>query len=60
MGKSPGLPAQLPAVLQQKIQQVNDPEVLDYVLEELFTANTLEEARTIINDGLKVVQKDKV
>lgn len=44
------------AVLQKKIQQVSDLEALDYVLEELFTANTLEEARAIINDGVDVPQ----
>ncbi len=38
--------------LQQKVQQITNLEVLDYVLEELFAANTLEEARVIINDGV--------
>ena len=42
--------------MQQKIQGMNDLEALDYVLEELFTANTLEEARAIINDGVDVPQ----
>mgnify|MGYP007089981727 CR=1 FL=1 len=37
--------------LQQKIQQIISVKALDYVLEELFAANTLDEARAIINDG---------
>ncbi|SHJ37764.1 Rpn family recombination-promoting nuclease/putative transposase [Desulfofundulus thermosubterraneus] len=39
------------ADLQQKVQEMTSLEELDYVLEELFAATTLEEARTIINDG---------
>ena len=37
--------------LQQKVHHISNLEILDYVLEELFAANTLEEARAIINDG---------
>ena len=37
--------------LQQKVQQMTNLEVLDYVLEELFAINTMEEAQAIINDG---------
>jgi len=37
--------------LQQKIQQISSVKALDYILEELFAANTLHEARAIINDG---------
>jgi predicted transposase/invertase (TIGR01784 family) len=37
--------------LQQKVRQISSLKVLDYILEELFAANTLEEARAIINDG---------
>ncbi|OAT79298.1 Rpn family recombination-promoting nuclease/putative transposase [Desulfotomaculum copahuensis] len=38
--------------LQQKVQRMTSLEVLDHVLEELFAADTLEEARAIINDGV--------
>ncbi|HHW44627.1 transposase [Desulfofundulus thermobenzoicus] len=37
--------------MQQKVQQITNLEVLDYILEELFAANTLEEARAIVNNG---------
>lgn len=37
--------------LQQKIRQITSLEVLDYILGELFAANTLEEARAIVNNG---------
>lgn len=40
------------AGLQEKVQQMSSLKVLDYVLEELFAANTLEEARAIINEGV--------
>lgn len=36
--------------LQQIIREVTGLEVLDGVMEELFAANTLEEARAIIRD----------
>ena len=39
--------------LLEKVQQLNTPEVLDFVLEELFTANTLDEAIAVINDGIR-------
>jgi hypothetical protein len=39
--------------LQQKISQMTNLDVLDHVLEELFAANTLEEATAIVNDNLK-------
>lgn len=40
------------ANLQQKVGQVTDLEQLDHILEELFAASTLEEARAIINDNI--------
>lgn len=41
------------AGLQQIIREVTSLEVLDCVMEELFAANTLEEARAIIRDGIE-------
>jgi len=38
-------------VLQQKVGRMTDLEKLDYILEELFAADTLNEACAIINDG---------
>jgi len=40
------------AGLQQKIQQIDSLEALDNVMEELFAANTLKEAKRIIEDGV--------
>ncbi|WP_238456457.1 DUF4351 domain-containing protein [Desulfotruncus arcticus] len=40
------------ANLQQKVGQVTDLEQLDHILEDLFAASTLEEARAIINDDI--------
>ena len=39
--------------LHQKIYKISDLETLDYLLEELFAANTLEEARVVIDDRLE-------
>ena len=41
------------ADLHQNIYKISDLETLDYLLEELFAANTLEEARVVINDRLE-------
>jgi len=38
------------AGLQQKVVQITELEKLDDILEELFAANTLEDACAIIND----------
>jgi predicted transposase YdaD len=40
------------AGLQQKVREMASLEVLDGVMEELFAANTLEEARAIIGEGI--------
>jgi predicted transposase YdaD len=40
------------ADLQQTVQKMTGLKVLDSVMEELFTANTLEEARVIIWEGV--------
>jgi len=40
------------AGLQQKVGRMTDLEKLDYILEELFAADTLDEACTIISDGV--------
>ncbi|MDD2443041.1 MAG: Rpn family recombination-promoting nuclease/putative transposase [Desulfotomaculaceae bacterium] len=39
------------AGLQQKVVQITELEKLDDILEELFAANNIEEARAIINNG---------
>ena len=41
-----------PSKLQEKVRQLNTPEVLDFVLDELFAANTLDEAIAVIHDGI--------
>ncbi|MDQ0285392.1 hypothetical protein J2Z49_000493 [Desulfofundulus luciae] len=41
------------AGLQRKVREMTSLEVLDGVMEELFAANTLEEARAIIRDGIE-------
>jgi hypothetical protein len=41
------------AGLQRKVREVTSLEVLDGIMEELFAANTLEEARAIIRDGME-------
>ncbi|MGB9805023.1 MAG: DUF4351 domain-containing protein, partial [Desulfofundulus sp.] len=41
------------AGLQQKVERMTDLETLDYILEQLFAASTLEEARVIINNGVR-------
>ncbi|SHF33560.1 hypothetical protein SAMN02745218_02005, partial [Desulfofundulus australicus DSM 11792] len=41
------------AGLKQKVERMTDLETLDYILEQLFAASTLEEARVIINNGVK-------
>ncbi|NHM26448.1 Rpn family recombination-promoting nuclease/putative transposase [Desulfofundulus sp. TPOSR] len=41
------------AGLQQKVREMTSLEVLDGVMEELFAANTLEEAQAIIRDGIE-------
>jgi hypothetical protein len=40
------------AGLQQEVREVTSLEVLDGVMEELFAANTLEEAVNIIREGI--------
>jgi hypothetical protein len=40
------------AGLQQKVREMTSLEVLDSVMEELFAANTLEEAGDIIREGI--------
>jgi hypothetical protein len=35
-----------------KVKQMTNLEILDHVMEELFAANTVEEAQAIIHDGL--------
>lgn len=37
-----------PAELQEKVQKIVDPQILDSILEELFAADTIEEAQAII------------
>ena len=39
--------------LQENVQQLNTPEALNFVLEELFTTNTLDEANAVINDAIR-------
>jgi predicted transposase/invertase (TIGR01784 family) len=39
--------------LRQKVREITSPEVLDQILEGLFTAGTLEEAQSVINDHLE-------
>jgi hypothetical protein len=41
------------AGLQRKVREMTSLEVLDGVMEELFAANTLEEAQAIIRDGME-------
>jgi len=41
------------AGLQEKVREMTSLEVLDGVMEELFAANTLEEAQAIIRDGME-------
>jgi len=41
------------AGLQKKVREITSLEVLDGVMEELFAANTIEEARAIIRDGIE-------
>ncbi|SHF22611.1 hypothetical protein SAMN02745218_01741 [Desulfofundulus australicus DSM 11792] len=41
------------AGLQQEVREMASLEVLDGVMEELFAANTLEEAQAIIRDGME-------
>ncbi|MDQ0285390.1 hypothetical protein J2Z49_000491 [Desulfofundulus luciae] len=41
------------AGLQEKVREMTSLEVLDGVMEELFAANTLEEAQAIIRDGIE-------
>jgi len=36
----------------EKVQQITSLEILDSLMEELFTANTLEEAQAIIDHGI--------
>jgi len=40
------------AEVQEDVERLTKPEVLDDVLAELFSANYLEEARSIIKKGL--------
>ncbi|MCS5697061.1 DUF4351 domain-containing protein, partial [Desulfofundulus thermocisternus] len=40
------------AGLQQEVREMTSLEVLDGIMEELFAANTLEEARAIIEEGI--------
>ena len=40
------------ANLQSKVIHLHTPEILDFVLEELFAASTLKEAEAVINDGI--------
>jgi hypothetical protein len=40
------------AGLQQEVREMTSLEVLDGIMEELFAANTLEEAQAIIRDGM--------
>ena len=39
--------------LQQKVLQMTNQDILDYVIEELFAATTLNEAKAVINDGIR-------
>jgi hypothetical protein len=41
------------AGLQGKVREITSLEILDGVMEELFAANTIEEARAIIRDGIE-------
>ena len=41
------------SALQQNVGKMTELEVLDFVLEELFAVSTLEEAKAVINDGIK-------
>ncbi|WP_277997034.1 hypothetical protein [Neomoorella humiferrea] len=34
--------------MQEKVQKISDLQILDRILEELFTADTIEEARAVI------------
>ena len=45
--------------LQQKIKQLNDLEVLEFVLEELFAVNVWDEAVAVINDGIRSLPEEK-
>ncbi len=46
-----------PAGIRGKVQQLTDREALDRILTNLFAANSIEEARTIIWDAVgKMVQ----
>ena len=38
--------------LQQKVLQITDLKILDFVLEELSAINTFEEAKSVINDSI--------
>ena len=44
--------------LQQKIKQLNDLKVLDFVLEELFAVTNWDEAVAVINDGIRSLTED--
>ncbi|AOQ22677.1 hypothetical protein MTAT_26810 [Moorella thermoacetica] len=37
-----------PADLEEKVQKISDLQILDRILDELFTADTIEEARAVI------------
>ncbi|GEA17962.1 hypothetical protein [Moorella sp. E306M] len=37
-----------PADLEEKVQKIGDLQILDRILDELFTAGTIEEARAVI------------
>ncbi len=41
-----------PGEIMPKVKQMTNLEILDHVMEELFAANTVEEAQAIIHDGL--------
>ena len=46
--------------IQPKVMQLNTPEILDFVLEELFAASTVQEAKAVINDGIAEENKLKI
>ncbi|OIQ52721.1 hypothetical protein MOCA_26550 [Moorella thermoacetica] len=37
-----------PADLEEKVQKISDLQILDRILDELFAADTIEEARAVI------------
>jgi len=41
-----------PGEIMPKVKQMTNLEILDHVMEELFAANSIEEAQAIIHDGL--------